>query len=473
MTAPLVVLGDVLLDVDVIGRSERMSPEAPVPVLEDCCERRRPGGAALAALLAARGSSRPVVLIAPFGADDAATELRALLSQEVTVLALPWTGSTAVKTRLRAGDHAVARIDRGGEPGVVTSVPQDLGETLARAAAILVSDYGRGVTSVPEIRRLLAAAAGRIPLVWDPHPRGRRPVADTTIVTPNEPELRGFVPSATTGTLAELCTAAETLGRDWQVGGVCVTRGRQGAVLSQGEATPLVVAGSAVSARDTCGAGDSFAAAAVAALADGALISEAVMMAVTAAGRFVESGAAAGIGAIRDEAVCDEAVCDEADSDDEDLAPWSQVRRAGGVIVATGGCFDLLHAGHVSTLEAARALGDYLVVCVNSDDSVRRLKGCGRPLQPAADRARLLAALHCVDAVVVFDEGTPIEALRRIQPAIWAKGGDYSGISLPEAEVLGEWGGVAVTVPYLQGRSTTALVGLAAPKTDAIAAGTQ
>jgi rfaE bifunctional protein nucleotidyltransferase chain/domain len=134
------------------------------------------------------------------------------------------------------------------------------------------------------------------------------------------------------------------------------------------------------------------------------------------------------------------------------------VSRQGGTVVATGGCFDLLHAGHVATLRAARGLGDCLVVCLNSDESVRRLKGPSRPLVPAADRARVLEALECVDAVVVFDEDTPAEVLRRIRPDVWAKGGDYAGSELPEATVLTEWGGQAVVLPYLPGRSTSELV---------------
>src|SRR3712207_2896880 len=114
----------------------------------------------------------------------------------------------------------------------------------------------------------------------------------------------------------------------------------------------------------------------------------------------------------------------------DEMTKAKTVRAAGGVVVATGGCFDLLHSGHVATLEAARALGDLLVVCLNSDDSVRRRKGPQRPLQRAEDRARVLSALRSVDAVVVFDEDTPIEALRRIRPQIWVKGGDHSGIPL-------------------------------------------
>jgi rfaE bifunctional protein nucleotidyltransferase chain/domain len=138
------------------------------------------------------------------------------------------------------------------------------------------------------------------------------------------------------------------------------------------------------------------------------------------------------------------------------------VRARGGTVVATGGCFDLLHAGHVATLEAARALGDCLVVCLNSDASVRRLKGPDRPLVGEQDRARVLRALRCVDAVLVFGEDEPGAALQQLRPDLWVKGGDYSGTRLPEADVLAEWGGRAVVLPYLQGRSTTGLVRAAA-----------
>jgi rfaE bifunctional protein nucleotidyltransferase chain/domain len=134
-----------------------------------------------------------------------------------------------------------------------------------------------------------------------------------------------------------------------------------------------------------------------------------------------------------------------------------RVRAAGGTVVATGGCFDLLHAGHVSLLQAARSLGDCLIVCLNSDASVRRLKGDGRPLNHVTDRVNVLAALGCVDAVTVFGEDTPCAVLERIQPDIWVKGGDYDGRDLPEAALLETWGGMAVTVPYLSGRSSTRL----------------
>ncbi|MBP0462273.1 D-glycero-beta-D-manno-heptose 1-phosphate adenylyltransferase, partial [Streptomyces montanisoli] len=141
-----------------------------------------------------------------------------------------------------------------------------------------------------------------------------------------------------------------------------------------------------------------------------------------------------------------------------------RVRADGGSIVAAGGCFDLLHAGHIALLEAARKSGDCLVVCLNSDASVRRLKGPGRPLVPAGDRARVLRALACVDAVEVFDEDTPERLLAELRPDVWAKGGDYGAADLPEARLVEGWGGQVVLLPYLDGRSTTALATRAASR---------
>jgi rfaE bifunctional protein nucleotidyltransferase chain/domain len=128
------------------------------------------------------------------------------------------------------------------------------------------------------------------------------------------------------------------------------------------------------------------------------------------------------------------------------------------VVVATGGCFDLLHAGHLATLYAARRLGDHLVVCLNSDASVRRLKGPERPLQRAEDRAAVLSALGCVDEVLVFDEDTPVRLLEELRPHVFVKGGDYDPSQLPEAAALARWGGQAVAVPYRRGCSTTRLI---------------
>jgi rfaE bifunctional protein nucleotidyltransferase chain/domain len=151
----------------------------------------------------------------------------------------------------------------------------------------------------------------------------------------------------------------------------------------------------------------------------------------------------------------------------------ASVRQRGGTVVASGGCFDLLHAGHVATLQAARRLGDCLIVCLNSDASVRALKGPGRPVGPEADRARRLSPHGCVDPVQVFDEPTPDVALTALRPDVWVKGGDYhdgarfdvDSSALPEADLVRQWGGQTVIVPYLDGRSTTGMIAAARHRT--------
>jgi D-beta-D-heptose 7-phosphate kinase / D-beta-D-heptose 1-phosphate adenosyltransferase len=443
MSDVLLVLGDSMLDVDLTGQVARLSPEAPVPVLDQPEERRRPGGAALAALLAAREHPH-VVLVTPLAQDPDAAALRALIEPRLELIALPWAGTTPVKTRLRTGSHALARIDRGGARGELGEIPPAVRSLVRSASAVLVADYGRGAAADPRLRALLP---GRPPLVWDPHPLGASPVPGARLVTPNASEAAAAVPEVAGSGIAAVRRKAEALVARWTARAVSVTLGAEGALLTFGTGTPLLLPASRVLAADTCGAGDCFAATAAAALAEGAVLSEAVTHAVAMASAFVAAGGAAGISEAATHGPADDVL--------------RQVRTRGGRVVATGGCFDLLHAGHIATLQAARRLGDSLVVCLNSDASVRRLKGPSRPLQSATDRARVLTALRCVDAVVVFDENTPDEVLRTIRPDIWVKGGDYTGAELPEAAVLAEWGGEAVTVPYVAGRSTTDLVTLA------------
>jgi rfaE bifunctional protein nucleotidyltransferase chain/domain len=230
-----------------------------------------------------------------------------------------------------------------------------------------------------------------------------------------------------------------------------VTLGAAGAALVPPSGTPLVAPAEKVDAYDTCGAGDAFAAAAAVALAAGATPADAVRDAVAAAGRFVRDGAASAV-------LTQRALVPAHTADVDAVTLAERVRAGGGRVVMAGGCFDLLHAGHVDYLEGARRLGDCLVVAINGDESLRRLKGEGRPLVPAPDRVRILQALACVDAVVVFDEPTPAEVLRRVRPDVFAKGGDYLGVDLPEADVVSEFGGQVVALPYLPGRSTTRLV---------------
>lgn len=481
---PIVVVGDTLLDRDVDGAVTRVCPDAAAPVLDERQVTDRPGGAGLAAVLAV-GQGHPVALVSAFASDGAGARLAALLAAAgVDLHPLALDGATAEKIRLRTRGQVLLRLDRGGLGAVGGALSPATEQLLASAAAVVVSDYGRGVARMPALRAALAA--GGAPVVWDPHPRGPAAVAGARLVTPNETEVRQLTGHpAGDSRVATAAIGADELRRRWRAGAVAVTMGGDGALLCHSGSVPLMVPAPAIADGDTCGAGDRFATAAAIALAGGALVSEAVQAAVAQASSYVADGGAAGVrrllagasgppsGPVRDTHLASTAggESDRAHAP-ERIGPQAagelaaRVRAAGGTVVASGGCFDLLHAGHVAALQAARQMGDCLIVCVNSDASVTRLKGPDRPVVRERDRARLLAALGCVDAVVVFDEETPHAVLSWLRPDIWVKGGDYAGDGagqpdLPEAGLLRRWGGQTAIVPYLDGRSTTNLIAAA------------
>ncbi len=463
----LVVVGDALLDIDVVGVARRLSPDAPVPVLDDIVEHPRPGGAALAAAMAAN-DGHDVTLVTALGDDDGGRRLQGLLGG-VTVVALPYTGPTPVKRRVRSAGQSLVRLDSGSTPGEVTDLPAAVATALSRADCVLVSDYGRGVSALPALRDLLQSLPSSVPLVWDPHPRGADPVPGCHLVTPNRSEAAAFAqrPEPSRGSagsqLADTQADAVALVHGWQARAVAVTLGGRGALLTYGSGAPSVSPAPSVHCVDPCGAGDRFAVTAALELALDRLPSEAVAAAVLSASGYVAQGGPGGLFASsypHDEGAPGAPAGFVAAADV--CALLDGVRARGGTVVAAGGCFDLLHAGHIATLQSARSLGDCLVVCLNSDASVRRLKGPQRPLVRQADRARVLNALECVDAVVVFDEDTPAEILDQLRPHIWVKGGDYAGVDVPEAAVLERWGGQVVTLSYLPGHSTSQLASAAA-----------
>ncbi|WP_083501766.1 PfkB family carbohydrate kinase [Sphaerimonospora mesophila] len=483
LNGPLVIVGDSLLDVDVEGDAGRLCPDAPVPVVEGRAEHHRPGGAGLAALLAAREAAE-VVLITSIGDDAPGRRLRDLLSGSVEVIRLPMEGATVCKTRVRARGQTLLRIDTGdGRPVVAGPSGEALrcaADALRGASAVLVADYGGGVADV--CREQLGELA--VPVVWDPHPRGSLPVPGCALVTPSEAEARSLFRdplgrpdgrpherphsrSHDGSPRAEPYDGsydgcpervARGLVRDLEAEAVAITLGERGAVLARrgGRCVPVPAPTVAVG-RDVCGAGDRLAAVAALALADGASTEDAVVAAVGEATRFVEEGGAA---ALRMPCPAPEPATPYAPGASAfDVA--ASVRAAGGRLIATGGCFDLLHAGHVSLLRRARALGDALVVCLNSDDSIRRLKGPNRPLVGERDRVEVLRALGCVDAVTVFEEDTPSRAIERLCPDVWVKGGDYTERAMPEAEAVRRAGGEVVILPSVPGYSTTGLIAAA------------
>lgn len=441
----LVVVGDILLDADVLGSAHRLSPDGPVPVVDVAQTSYRPGGAGLAALLLAATGAR-TTLVTVLGDDSAGEQLRRHL-QDVHLVVGPLGHATPVKKRLFAGGQVIARLDENCEDTGVPPVSAQMLAALRSADAILVSDYGRGLSANRDLRAALEAAARTIPVVWDPHPRGADPIPGTTAATPNFAEACATAGIAAHGSRSA-ARAAEELLRRWPTESVVVTLGESGAaVLERDGSLPQFAPAPAAAAGDTCGAGDRFAGSLALHLAESRPVARATEAAVAEAAAFIAAGGVATL---------------EATGPTVPAAPGvgsriAEVQASGGIVVATGGCFDLLHAGHARTLAAARRLGDFLVVCLNSDDSVRRLKGDTRPIMAQDDRVELLEALECVDAVVVFDEDTPETVLSDLRPDLWVKGGDYDTASLPEARLMRSWGGQAVTVPFFPARSTSLL----------------
>ncbi|MDR6988692.1 rfaE bifunctional protein nucleotidyltransferase chain/domain/rfaE bifunctional protein kinase chain/domain [Paenarthrobacter nitroguajacolicus] len=464
----ITVVGDVLLDVDINGSATRLSPDAPVPVVDVGEIRRRAGGAGLVATVLAR-DGHSVSLVTALSDDDGANHLRRALSG-VSVLAGAPLAPTPTKTRVRIGTHPMVRFDEGCAPPPVPLSTGEMLAAIASAEAIVVADYGRGITANTDIRAAIAEAVRRVPVVWDPHPAGSEPVEGVAVVTPNLAEALAAAKAAgLEATPTEGGKAGAFLLEKWQSKTVLVTRGEDGALLFTADTAVQDIPAPSTNVSDPCGAGDRLAGSLAVHLGRGLDHAQAAARAVEDASAFLAQGGAAALAdppEVGDAAEAGPVVelkglelvgLQDSDLDPDGIQLAKAVRASGGTVVATGGCFDLLHAGHARTLAAARSMGDCLIVCLNSDESVRRLKGMHRPIVSAEDRAELLLALECVDAVVLFGEDTPESCLAEIRPDIWVKGGDYAPEDLPEARLLAGWGGRCVTVPFHPARSTSGL----------------
>lgn len=343
----LVVVGDSLLDRDVDGQVRRLAPDAPAPVLDEESSVDRPGGAALAALLAV-GHGHQVSLVTALADDAGGARLAELLAAAgVTVYPLRAYGRTPEKIRMRGCGQVLLRLDRGGahagRPAPIG--PRDPAlDAIRSATVVLASDYGRGLLGEERLRETLCGVSA--PVVWDPHQRGSAAVPNARLVTPNEAEVRTLAGLGSDGPrLAVAARGAERLRQRWRAGAVAVTMGGDGALLSHAGPTPLVVPAPVRADGDSCGAGDQFAAAAATALAEGALVSEAVQSAVAEAAAYVCSGGPASVladvssSAHRSPSSAVPRTAEPAQQGREEAgALVAQVRARGGTVVATGGC---------------------------------------------------------------------------------------------------------------------------------------
>ncbi len=446
-----------MLDEYLFGRADRLSPERPVPVVN--FERRSvfPGGAGnVVRNLRALGCE--AVLVARVGDDETGrvcrSELeRAGLAGPGLVEAPGWM--TPRKLRVHAGQHALARIDfesAAEDPGPGRAEMLDRLRVLAPGtAAGLVSDYRKGGVDGTGVGVLAAALAGK-PVVVDPKGGDPERYRGATVLVPNERELIDLAG-------AEDDAAAESLRGSLGLEALVLTRSERGVRLYDGGA-PRDFAARARQVFDVTGAGDTFAAALTAFLASGEDLSTAAQLANLAAGIKVRKIGTATVtrDEIEAEIVRDLHAPDKRVDRSTLVAAAESRRERGEAIVFTNGCFDLLHAGHIQYLQASRALGECLVVGLNSDASVRRLKGDGRPILGEEERAEILSALSCVDYVVVFDEDTPKELIAAVRPDVLTKGADYERADIVGAELVASWGGRVERIPLVEGRSTSDIV---------------
>jgi len=466
----VLVVGDLMLDEFVYGEVSRISPEAPTPVI--ACKRSEVmvGGAGnVARNLVSLGAA--CVFIGVTGDDDAGRALAAALAGQALIeahLVVDRARQTTRKVRFVSEHHSVhmlradwehaGPIDAAAEDKVIAHVRK----ALPRAGAVVLSDYAKGALTPRVVRAVIAAAneAGK-PVVVDPKGRDYTIYKGATLITPNRQELADATHTAANSD-AEVARAAAGLRTALGARAVLVTRSEAGMTLA-GEGAPVHVPAYPVRVRDVSGAGDTVVAVLSAMLAMKADFESAMRAANAAAAVVVGKRGTATLTvaelrsrilpastlAPEEKIVFDWAVLDE------HLADW---KRQGLRVGFTNGCFDLLHPGHVRLLAAARAACDRLVLGLNSDASVTRLKGQGRPVQDVHARAEVLAALEAVDLVVVFEEDTPLELIRRIKPTVLVKGGDYTRETVVGHEIVEQFGGEVVLVDLVPGHSTTAMV---------------
>jgi D-beta-D-heptose 7-phosphate kinase/D-beta-D-heptose 1-phosphate adenosyltransferase len=459
-TARVLVAGDVMLDRYWHGSTSRISPEAPVPVVRVEQAEDRPGGAGNVALNIAALGAR-VSLLAVTGGDDAArTLLDQLNAAGVRCLFHEIPGmATVTKLRVLSRHQQLIRLDfEGTIPGFdAGSLVVPFRQAIAEAHVVVLSDYGKGTLGAAQ-ELIAAARAAGVPVLVDPKSRDFGVYRGATAVTPNLNEFEAVVGHCRGE--EELLAKGSALMAQYDLGAVLITRGEQGMTLLQRGGAPLHLPAQAREVYDVTGAGDTVISVLAAALAAGGDLTQATALANLAAGIVVGKLGTAAVSvpemrrALHEESARERGVVGE----EQLLAAVEQARARGETLVMTNGCFDILHAGHVAYLQEARRLGDRLIVAVNDDDSVRRLKGANRPINSLDHRMAVLAALQCVDWVVPFGEDTPRDLICRVRPDYLAKGGDYRPEQVAGHDCVTAKGGKVAILTYREGHSTTKII---------------
>ena len=457
--APVLVVGDVMLDRYWHGGTSRISPEAPVPVVRVEQIEDRPGGAANVALnIAALGA--PATLIGVTGEDEAAESLTDSLAAVgvKTYFQRIDDQPTIVKLRVMSRHQQLLRMDFE-EPfnTDAEALAREVEGLLEGVKVLVLSDYGKGALKNHQVL-VQAARARNIPVLADPKGKDFSIYRGASLITPNLSEFETIVGRCADE--AELVAKGARLMRDLDLGALLVTRGEHGMTLLRPEHPPLHLPARAREVFDVTGAGDTVISTLAAAIAAGEELPQAVALANLAAGIVVGKLGTAAISApeLRRAVQREEGSERGVLSLDQLLLAIEDARAHGEKIVFTNGCFDILHAGHVTYLEQARAQGDRLVLAVNDDASVSRLKGPGRPINSVDRRMAVLAGLGAVDWVVSFAEDTPERLLKQVQPDVLVKGGDYAVDQVVGADIVTAYGGEVRVLGLVANSSTTAIV---------------
>ncbi|EHD20282.1 MULTISPECIES: bifunctional D-glycero-beta-D-manno-heptose-7-phosphate kinase/D-glycero-beta-D-manno-heptose 1-phosphate adenylyltransferase HldE [Brenneria] len=458
--AGVLVVGDVMLDRYWYGPTSRISPEAPVPVVKVDTIEERPGGAANVAMnIASLGAGSRLVGLT--GIDDAARALSSKLG-EVNVkcdfVSVP-THPTITKLRVLSRNQQLIRLDFEEGFGGVDPQPmiERIQQALPNIGALVLSDYAKGALIHVQTMIQTAKAAG-VPVLIDPKGTDFSRYRGATLLTPNLSEFEAVAGRCKNED--ELVSRGMQLVADYQLSALLITRSEQGMTLLQPGKAPLHLPTQAQEVYDVTGAGDTVIGVLAAALAAGNSLEEACFLANAAAGVVVGKLGTSTVSpielenAIRGRAETGFGVMSEAQLKEA----VALARRRGEKIVMTNGCFDILHAGHVSYLANARKLGDRLIVAVNSDASTKRLKGPTRPVNPLPQRMIVLGALEAVDWVVPFEEDTPQRLIAEVLPDVLVKGGDYQPHEIAGSEEVWANGGEVRVLNFEDGCSTTNII---------------
>jgi D-beta-D-heptose 7-phosphate kinase/D-beta-D-heptose 1-phosphate adenosyltransferase len=457
-SAHILIIGDIMLDRYWYGETSRISPEAPVPIVRIQQQEERPGGAGNVALNV-KSLGAKVTLIGVTGTDEAAHHLLKLLTDagiqcQFSQLAhLP----TVTKLRVLSRHQQLIRLDFE-EPMIdfdTQWVQRQIQKVLESVDLIVLSDYGKGVLA-PVAELIQLARAANKPVLVDPKGRNFQKYQGATLITPNLSEFEAVVGHC--ANLSELVEKGEALRQQLKLPALLITRSQEGMTLLQAQHPPLHLPAHAQEVFDVTGAGDTVIGVLAASLAAGENWTHATALANLAAGLVVTKLGAASVTV----AELKQALHLQNNNNLYDIDRLKTVVQAaqanGETVVMTNGCFDILHAGHVHYLTQARQLGNHLLVAVNDDDSIRRLKGNGRPINPLAHRLAVLQALKCVDWVIPFAEDTPESLICQILPDILVKGSDYQISQIAGSDCVLAHGGQVLTLELVEDCSTTAII---------------